>query len=254
MTVDYYALLTKAVTGKDTLGRDKIYKDAYDLITRSTHLTREAAAANVAALEAAIRRIEDDIAIEEGRDAAQINEVLSPTGSNWKPWAFGAGALAVAIALAALVYGYVATKGPAIVATSVTRATAESGTRARRRRDGRPQGRRRWRLHRRRPGVLAAAAGGVLPHHRGPRIDRGRPRKPLPLSDRCQQFRAPLRHRHCAGMPQGRQLLPRHQQARMARLALIGGTPGTPTHWPRRPAVPAARSAPARCCWTSPAC
>ena len=82
MTVDYYALLTKAVAGKDTLGRDKVYKDAYGLITRS-HLNREVAASHVAALEAAIRRIEDDIAVEEGRDAAQINEVLSPPGSNW---------------------------------------------------------------------------------------------------------------------------------------------------------------------------
>ena len=120
MTVDYYALLTKAVAGKDTLGRDKIYKDAYDLITRSTHLTREAAAANVAALEAAIRRIEDEVAVEEGRDAAEINEVLSPTGSNWKPWAVGAGVLAVAIALSVFVYGYATTRGPAIATSGVT--------------------------------------------------------------------------------------------------------------------------------------
>jgi lipoprotein-anchoring transpeptidase ErfK/SrfK len=118
MTVDYYALLTKAVIGKDTLGRDKVYKDAYDLITRS-HLNREVAASHVAALEAAIRRIEDDIAVEEGRDTAQINQVLSE-GTNWKPWAVGAGALALAIALAAFMYGYVATKGPAIVAAGVT--------------------------------------------------------------------------------------------------------------------------------------
>jgi lipoprotein-anchoring transpeptidase ErfK/SrfK len=121
MTVDYYALLTKAVTGKDTLGRDKIYKDAYDLITRS-HLNREVAASHVAALEAAIRRIEDEVAVEEGRDGNQaaIHEVLSE-GTNWKPWAVGAGALALAIALSALVYGYVTTiKGPAIVATGVT--------------------------------------------------------------------------------------------------------------------------------------
>jgi lipoprotein-anchoring transpeptidase ErfK/SrfK len=118
MTVDYYALLTKAVTGKDTVGRDKVYKEAYDLITRS-HLNREVAASHIAALEAAIRRIEDDVAVEAGRDAAEINEVLS-TGTNWKPWAVGAGALALAVALSALVYGYVATKGPAIVATGVT--------------------------------------------------------------------------------------------------------------------------------------
>lgn len=118
MTVDYCALLTKAVTGKDTLGRDKVYKDAYDLITRS-HLNREVAASHVAALEAAIRRIEDDIAVEEGRDAVQINEVLSE-GTNWKPWAVGAGVLAIAIALTAFMHGYVATKGPAVVAAGVT--------------------------------------------------------------------------------------------------------------------------------------
>ena len=120
MTVDYYALLTKAVTGKDTLGRDKIYKDAYDLITRS-HLNREVAASHVAALEAAIRRIEDEVAVE-GRDGNQaaIHEVLSE-GTNWKPWAVGAGALVLAIALSALVYGYVTTiKEPAMVATAVT--------------------------------------------------------------------------------------------------------------------------------------
>ena len=118
MTVDYYALLTKAVADKDTLGRDKVYKDAYDLITRS-HLNREVAASHVAALEAAVRRIEDDIAVEEGRDSAEINEVLSER-TNWKPWAVGAGVLAVAIALAAFMYGYVTTKGPAIVAAGVT--------------------------------------------------------------------------------------------------------------------------------------
>src|SRR5437868_15463946 len=84
MTVDDYALLTKAVAGKDTLGRDKVYKGAYDLITKS-HLNRDVAASHVAALEAAIRRIEDEVAVEEGRDAAQINEVLSD-GPNWKPW------------------------------------------------------------------------------------------------------------------------------------------------------------------------
>jgi lipoprotein-anchoring transpeptidase ErfK/SrfK len=120
MTVDYYALLAKAVTGKDTLGRDKVYKDAYDLIARS-QLNREVTASHIAALEAAIRRIEDDIAAEEGRDgnAAAINEVLS-TGTNWRPWAVGAGALAIAIVLSALVYGYVVTKGPAIVAAGVS--------------------------------------------------------------------------------------------------------------------------------------
>jgi len=116
MNVDYYALLTKAVAGKDTLGRDKVYKDAYDLITRS-HLNRDVAASHVTALEAAIRRIEDDIAIEEGRDAAAINEVLAEK-TNWKPWAIGAGVLAIAIALSAAMYGYVTTRGPATAAAT----------------------------------------------------------------------------------------------------------------------------------------
>ena len=34
MTVDYYALLTKAVAGKDAAARDQIYKDAFGLITK----------------------------------------------------------------------------------------------------------------------------------------------------------------------------------------------------------------------------
>ena len=66
MTVDYYSLLTKAVAGKDAVARDQIYKDAFSLITRS-HLTREAASSHAAALEDAIRRIEDDIAAEEAK-------------------------------------------------------------------------------------------------------------------------------------------------------------------------------------------
>src|SRR4051794_17987051 len=121
MNVDYYTLLTRAVAGKDTLGRDKIYKDAYDLITRS-HLDREVAGSHVKALEAAIRQIEDDFALEEGRygNQARIEEVLS-TGSNWKPWAVGAGALVLAIAVSAVLYGYVTmSKSPAVVAAAPT--------------------------------------------------------------------------------------------------------------------------------------
>ena len=63
MDVDYYSWLTKAVAGKDAPARDQIYKDAYSLIKRS-HLERETAASHVAALEDAVRRIEDDIATE----------------------------------------------------------------------------------------------------------------------------------------------------------------------------------------------
>ena len=117
MTVDYYSLLTRAVAGKDAVARDQIYKDAFSLITRS-HLAREAASAHAAALEDAVRRIEDDIAGEEANSAAAINEVLS-TGRNWKPLVIAAGAVVAVIALSALVYGYVAIKGPGIVAASV---------------------------------------------------------------------------------------------------------------------------------------
>jgi lipoprotein-anchoring transpeptidase ErfK/SrfK len=119
MTVDYYSLLMKAVAGKDAVARDQIYKDAFSLITRS-HLTREAASSHAAALEDAIRRLEDDIAAEEASEgnAAEINEVLS-TGRSWKPLAIGACAVAAVIALSALVYGFIAAKGPAVVAASM---------------------------------------------------------------------------------------------------------------------------------------
>jgi lipoprotein-anchoring transpeptidase ErfK/SrfK len=116
MTVDYYSLLMKAVAGKDAAARDAIYKDAFSLIARS-RLTREAASSHTAALEDAVRRIEDDIAAEEANSAA-VNEVLS-TGRNWKPLVIAASAVVAVIALSALVYGYVATKGPGIVAASV---------------------------------------------------------------------------------------------------------------------------------------
>jgi len=125
MTVDYYSLLTNAVTGKDAPARDQIYKDAYSLITKS-HLTREAAASHAAALEDAVRRIEDDIAAEEASSAAAINEVLS-TGRNWKPLAIGAAAIVAVIAVSALLFAYVATKGPGIVAAGVTSPKASRG-------------------------------------------------------------------------------------------------------------------------------
>jgi lipoprotein-anchoring transpeptidase ErfK/SrfK len=97
MTVDYYSLLMKAVAGRDAAARDQIYKDAFSLITRS-HLPREAASSHAAALQDAIRRIEDDIAAEEASEgnAAEISEVLS-TGRSWKPLAIGACAVAASM-------------------------------------------------------------------------------------------------------------------------------------------------------------
>ena len=101
MDIDYYSVLAKAVTGKDQAARDKIYRDAWELIRNSPNLTRESAAAYTAALEDAVRRIEDDIAAEdntvpeEAKSASATNEVLS-TGRNWKPLIFGACALVTA--------------------------------------------------------------------------------------------------------------------------------------------------------------
>jgi lipoprotein-anchoring transpeptidase ErfK/SrfK len=122
--VDYYSLLAKAVPGKDAVARDQIYKDAFSLITKS-HLTREVAASHSAALEDAVRRIEDAIAAEEANSAAAINEVLS-TGRNWKPLAIGAAAIAVVIAVSAFLYAYVATKGPGIGVAGVTKSSPKA--------------------------------------------------------------------------------------------------------------------------------
>src|SRR3954467_5078220 len=105
MDVDYHALLTKAVAGKDAAARDQIYKDAYGLIRRS-HLTREAAATHAAALEDAVRRIEDELA-EPEQSAARIDEVLAQDDRNWKPWVIGGSALVTALAISVAVYGLI---------------------------------------------------------------------------------------------------------------------------------------------------
>ena len=212
MTVDYYSLMTKAVAGKDAAARDQIYKDAFGLITKS-HLTREAASSHAAALEDAIRRIEDDIAAEEANSAAAINEVLSTEKeleavrrrrlrARCRDRPVGLG------------LWLCRNQGPRHRRKRRRHGViAKSAARARRRRHGGPEARRGRRLFGRRPAICAAAASGVLPHHRRSRLDRGRSGKPLSLSDRCQQFRAPLRHRDRAGVPEGRQLLSRHEQA-----------------------------------------
>jgi lipoprotein-anchoring transpeptidase ErfK/SrfK len=124
MNVDYYVLLTKAVAGKDAAARDQIYRDAYGLI-RKSHLTREAASSHAAALEGAIRQIEGDIAAEEAKSAAEINEVLS-TDRNRRPLVFGASAVVAVVAVSALLYGYIATKGPGIVGAGVTASSSKA--------------------------------------------------------------------------------------------------------------------------------
>jgi lipoprotein-anchoring transpeptidase ErfK/SrfK len=127
MSVDYYSLLTKAVSGKHTAAREKVYKDARGLIARS-NLTRQAASTHVAALEDAIRRIEDDMAAEErpeAKSAEAINRLLS-SGTNWSRLAFSASAVIAVIALSALIFEYVVTKGPRPVGGGVTASSRPS--------------------------------------------------------------------------------------------------------------------------------
>lgn len=118
MNVDYYALLSKAVAGKDAAAREAVYKDAWSLIRRS-HLKRADAASHTAALEDAIRRIEDGFAAEDARSAEEISEVLATSDRNWKPLVVGVSALVAALALAALTYGYLASQTPRTVSAGV---------------------------------------------------------------------------------------------------------------------------------------
>ena len=111
MDVDYYALLTRAVSGKDAVARDKLYREAYSLIARS-NLTRPAASAHVVALQDAVRRIEDDIAAAETRHEANSAEAVrrATSGRNWRH--LGAGAVFALLTLSGLLYEYFATSGP----------------------------------------------------------------------------------------------------------------------------------------------
>src|SRR5689334_4262324 len=101
----YYSLLAEAVAGKDEATRNKIYNDAWTLIRKSSHLTREAAASHAAALENAIRRIEDELAADDVKSEADIKAVLS-TGRNWRPAVILASTLVALVALSALLYGF----------------------------------------------------------------------------------------------------------------------------------------------------
>ena len=114
MDVDYYSLLTKAVAGKDAVARDQIYKDAFSLITRS-HLTREAAAAHASRSKTPSGRSRmtspTELAMECRRNqrGAVDGQELEAAGRRrlccycrHRP--------------VGLVYGYIATKGPGIVA------------------------------------------------------------------------------------------------------------------------------------------
>jgi lipoprotein-anchoring transpeptidase ErfK/SrfK len=149
MAVDFYSVLTRAVAGKDAAARDKIYRDAFSLVTKS-HLTREAASSQSAALQDAIRRIEDDIAAREASDEAAIQEVLA-TGRNWKPLAIAASAVVAVIAVAILAYGYVASKGPG-GAASVTASSQKA-----------QRGREDAVVADLTPGVDGGSSGAVLP-------------------------------------------------------------------------------------------
>ncbi|TKT70493.1 L,D-transpeptidase [Afipia massiliensis] len=110
MNVDYFTLLTTAVAGKGAAERDKIYRDARGLIARS-NLTREAAALHVSALEAAVQRIESDLASEELNqdESTAAAELLSP-GIDWKRVAVIACAIVAVIGLSVVLYQFLAGK------------------------------------------------------------------------------------------------------------------------------------------------
>jgi lipoprotein-anchoring transpeptidase ErfK/SrfK len=122
MNVDYYGLISKAVAGKDAAARDAIYHDARSLIRRS-HLTPEAASSHAAALEGAIQRIEDELAAEDARSAADVSEVLKPQ-RKWTPLVIAASMAIAIVGLSVLVYGYVASKGP--VGAGVTASSSKA--------------------------------------------------------------------------------------------------------------------------------
>ena len=126
MNADYYRLLTKAVAGRDAAARDKIYNDAWRLIRKSSHLTREAASSHAAALEDAIRRIEDELAAEDAKSAADIHPVLS-RDKNWRPLVITASTVVAIIALSALLYGYVVSKGPVGAGATASSSRASRG-------------------------------------------------------------------------------------------------------------------------------
>ncbi len=155
MTVDYYSLLTKAVSGKGAVARKKVYKDAHRLIARS-NLTRQVASSHTAALEDAIRRIEDDIAAPEVRyeatSAEAIDSLLSE-GTNWRRrLAFGAGAFFTFAVLGLLLYEYVVTTGLRSVGGAVTASSRQ------------PQrGREDFIMPDLEPGVDGGSSGAVLP-------------------------------------------------------------------------------------------
>jgi len=111
MNVDYFALLSKAVAGKDAAARDRIYKDARGLIARS-NLAREATVLHVSALEDAVQKIEDDLAFEELNQEKSTAAVrmLSP-GIDWKRVAVIACAIVAVIGLSVFLYQYLAGKG-----------------------------------------------------------------------------------------------------------------------------------------------
>ena len=253
MTVDYYSLLTKAVAGKDAVARDQIYKDAFNLITRS-HLTREAAASHAAALEDAVRQIEDDIAAgtREG-NAAEINEVLS-TGRNWKPLVVGACAVIAVIALSALVYGYIATKGPGIVAASVKTSSPKA-----------QRGREDVVMADLKPGVDGGSSGEVLPFALQRQVVFYRTTV-VPgsiLVDRENRFLYLVDANNSArryGIGIAQECLKGGSLSRvMNKLEWPDWRPSGATRrmltrcW-RRPAGPAVCWGRARCCWISPGC
>jgi lipoprotein-anchoring transpeptidase ErfK/SrfK len=112
MNVDYYAILAKAVAGKDEAARNRIYGEASNLIRRSSHLTPDAVVTHAAALKDAIQRIEDEVAADGVESEADARAALLPTDRSWRPALVVASAVVAVIALSVLLFGYVTSKVP----------------------------------------------------------------------------------------------------------------------------------------------
>ncbi len=145
MSIDYYALLSKATAGRDITDRKRIYAEARDVIARRSvgpDASRQEALAHATSLEDAIRRIESDLAAQlTAQIAAQsipqvaaqsapinddppVNPMLADSGGGRRIVLIAALVVA-ALGLGGYLYWYMTTRGarPAAQTASSSSAT-----------------------------------------------------------------------------------------------------------------------------------
>ena len=130
MSIDYYALLSKATAGRDLSDRKRIYAEARDVIARRSvgpDASRQEALAHASSLEDAIRRIESEVAaasvrtVDDIADDTPINPVLVD-GGRWPRIVLIAAALVAAIGLGGYLAWYMTTRSPRPAAQSASAA------------------------------------------------------------------------------------------------------------------------------------